>query len=149
MERIGEVTAVRGEYLEVTFCRPTDCAKCHACMGGAKQTTIAVKGEARVGDSAVVELPERVVLKASALAYVAPLVAMLAGMFLGAALFPQSRDMAGLVGALAALALAVAALAITEKRRRTQAAWQPVLKQIIPKQEGENPHGNGNEAGQL
>lgn len=146
MERIGEVTAVRGEQLEVTFCRPTDCAKCHACMGGAKQTTISVKGEARVGDSAVVEMPERVVLRASAMAYVAPLVAMLAGMFLGAWLWPQQRDMAGLLGALIGLGAALLALMLTEKARRLNPAWQPTLKQIIPKQEGDNDNGDGNQA---
>lgn len=149
MKRIGEVTAVRGDSLEITFCRPTDCAKCHACMGGAKQTTIFLKGEAQVGDGAVVEMPERMVLRASAVAYVVPLIAMLAGMFLGARLWPAQRDMAGLLGALVGLGLAALALVLTEKARRRNPAWQPVLKQIIPKQEGASDNGDGNQAGKL
>lgn len=29
MERTGTITAVSGDTLEVTFCRPGDCEKCH------------------------------------------------------------------------------------------------------------------------
>ncbi len=142
MERIGEVTAVNGEWLSITFCRPTDCDKCHACIGGAKQTTIQVKGKAQLGEYAVVEMPERVVLKASAIAYVIPLLVMLAGMFLGAVLFPANRDTAALLGALIGLALSVGALMLTEKKRRNDPTWQPVLKEIVPRVEGVKRNGN-------
>ena len=36
MDRLGEVTKVDGKWLEITFCRPSDCDKCHACMGGSQ-----------------------------------------------------------------------------------------------------------------
>ena len=36
MDRTGEVKAVRGEWLEIEFCRPADCEKCNACHGGQK-----------------------------------------------------------------------------------------------------------------
>ena len=79
MERIGEVTAVRGEFLEITFCRPADCEKCQACHGGQKQTTLMVRGTANVGDSAVVDMPADMVMKASATAYLIPLAGLLVG----------------------------------------------------------------------
>ncbi len=142
MERIGEVTAVNGEMLSVTFCRPTDCDKCHGCIGGAKQTTIEVKGTAQVGEFAVVDLPERVLLKASAIAYVFPLIALLAGMLLGGVLFPDNRDTASLLGALIGLAVSLVILVATEKKRRSNPTWQPVLKKVIPHQEGATNHGN-------
>ena len=50
MERIGEVTRVDGKWLEITFCRPSDCDKCHACMGGNQTTTLRLQGKAKVGD---------------------------------------------------------------------------------------------------
>ena len=56
MERTGEVTAVRGGMLEITFCRPADCEKCNACHGGSKQTTLTLKGQAALGDLAVVDI---------------------------------------------------------------------------------------------
>ena len=57
MERLGEVTKVDGKWLEITFCRPSDCDKCHACMGGPQTATLRLEGKANVGDSVLVELP--------------------------------------------------------------------------------------------
>ena len=51
MERTGTITAVSGDTLEVTFCRPGDCEKCHACIGGEKKHVLLVKGEGHVAQS--------------------------------------------------------------------------------------------------
>lgn len=131
MERIGEVTAVRGEWLEITFCRPADCEKCQACHGGQKQTTLMVRGSANVGDSAVVDMPADMVMKASATAYLIPLAGLLIGLFTGAALFPAAKDVAALIGALVGLGAAAAIVKGTEKFRRGKAEWAPQLKEII------------------
>ena len=136
MERIGEVTAVRGEWLEITFCRPADCEKCNACHGGQKQTILTLKGQAQPGDAAVVEMPTDTFMQASALAYALPLVCLMAGMFLGSALFPAQSDLAGGIGAAAGLVVSTAVLKLTEQRRRQNPRWQPQLTRIIPK-EGE------------
>lgn len=136
MERIGEVTAVRGEYLEITFCRPADCEKCGACHGGQKQTVLTLKGSARIGDAAVVEMPTGTFVQASMLAYVLPLAGLLSGLLLGSALVPDKPDLAGGIGAVVGLGISLAALKLTESRRRSNPKWQPRLTRIIPK-EGE------------
>ena len=133
MERIGEVTAVRGEYLEITFCRPSDCEKCQACHGGQKQTKLLVRGSGSVGDAAVVEMPANMVFRASATAYLIPLAGLLLGMFAGNAVFPGT-DASALIGAVIGLGLSVAVIKGTEKFRRGNAEWQPQLKEIIAKQ---------------
>ena len=69
MERLGEVTKVAGKWLEITFCRPSDCDKCHACMGGPQTATLRLEGKANVGDSVLVELPASTVNIASLMAY--------------------------------------------------------------------------------
>lgn len=136
MERTGEVTAVRGEYLEITFCRPTDCEKCNACHGGQKQTTLMVRGQGSIGDIAVVEMPMKTVMHASLLAYALPLIGLMAGMFLGAALFPAIQEIAGAVGGLIGLGITVVYVVLTERKRRSNPQWQPTLTDIIPKREG-------------
>ena len=78
MEREGEVIAVQGENLVVQFCRPTDCEKCHGCMGGSAQRQLLVHGQAQIGDRAVVEMPTQKIVKASALAYLFPLLGLMA-----------------------------------------------------------------------
>ena len=134
MERTGEVTAVKGEWLEVTFCRPADCEKCNACGMGQKQTSLMVRGKARLGDRAVVSMPTSTVIQASLLAYALPLAGLLIGLFAGVALFPRSENAAGLIGGLIGLAIPLVFVVITEKRRRRSSRWQPTLVEIIPAQ---------------
>ena len=69
--------------LQVTFCRPDACQSCGACEGGKKQTTIWVKGEAKVGDIAVVDMPDKTVIRASLIAYGLPLILLLRLLFGG------------------------------------------------------------------
>ena len=135
MERTGEVTAVKGEWLEVTFCRPADCEKCNACGMGQKKASMMVRGKANLGDQAVVSMPSSTVMQASLLAYVLPLLGLLIGLFAGTALFPQAQDAAGLVGGLIGLAIPLAFVVLTEKKRRQSSRWQPTLVQIIPQGE--------------
>lgn len=144
MERIGEVTSVRGEWLEITFCRPADCEKCNACHGGRKETRLTLRGQACVGDAAIVEMPTASFMQASALAYALPLAGLLGGMFLGAALVPQAQELAGGVGAAIGLAVCCAALKLTERHRRKDTRWQPRLQRIIPRSDREAESLNDN-----
>lgn len=135
MERMGEVTAVRGELLEITFCRPSDCEKCNACHGGQKVTTLLVPGQASLGDAALVELPAGTLAQASALAYGLPLAGLLLGAGAGAVLFPANGDVAAVLCGLAGLGAAALALCLTERRRKRDPRWQPKLIEIIPKEQ--------------
>ncbi len=133
MQRIGEVTAIYGDMLEITFCRPSDCEKCHACHGGDKVMKILVPGKARLGDGAVVEMPTSTVVQASALAYGLPLAALLIGLAAGSSLFPQNADVAGVLCGVAGLGLAILIVRLTEARRRKNPRWKPQLVEIIEK----------------
>ncbi|MBQ4581540.1 MAG: SoxR reducing system RseC family protein [Clostridia bacterium] len=132
MERLGEVTKVDGKWLEITFCRPSDCDKCHACMGGPNTTTLRLQGKANVGDSVLVELPASTVTKASALAYGLPLAGLLAGMLLGDTFIPMENSLGALIGAVVGLALPLIYLLVSEKKRRSNPKWTPQIKRIIP-----------------
>ncbi len=132
MERTGEVTAVKGEWLEVTFCRPTDCEKCGACGLHQKTASAMVRGKAQLGDRAVVSLPDATLIKASLLAYVLPLAGLLIGLFAGTALFPDAENSAGLIGAALGLIATLTPVLLTEKRRRQSDRWQPSLIEVIP-----------------
>lgn len=133
MQRTGEVTAVHGDLLEITFCRPADCEKCQACQGGQKVTKLHLKGKANVGDAAVVEIPLKTVMQASALAYVLPLVGLMLGLATGTLLFPQSADIAGVLCGLVGLGAMLLFVRITEKKRQGDPRWKPQLIEIIPK----------------
>lgn len=132
MERVGEVTAVNGGMLEVTFQRLDECEGCHACDGQPKKMNVRLEGEAKVGDMALVELSTATVLKASATAYLIPLAGLLLGLFITPAIFPGKGDGAAAIGALLGMALGAAAVTLTEKQRRGKTSWTPVIKRIIP-----------------
>lgn len=132
MERLGEVTKVDGKWLEITFCRPSDCDKCHACMGGNQTTTLRLEGKANVGDSVLVEMPASTVTHASLMAYGLPLAGLLIGMLAGDALLPMDGSLGALTGAVVGLALPLIYLLATEKKRRLDPKWTPQIKRIIP-----------------
>lgn len=130
MKRVGEVTAVRGDKLEITFCRPADCGKCHACGGNREQMSILIAGEAQLGDAAVVDMPDSTVMQASLMAYVLPCAGLLGGLALGSTL--GKGDMMGVVGGAIGLAVTLAIVAVSERKRRSDERWQPKLVQILP-----------------
>lgn len=131
MERLGEVTRVDGKWLEITFCRPSDCEKCHACMGGDKMTTLRLEGKANVGDKALVELPASTVTQASVIAYGLPLAGLMIGMFAGEQLIPLENSLGALIGAAVGLILPLTYLLLSERKRRTNPKWTPQIKRII------------------
>lgn len=130
MERTGIVKAVHGDWLEVEFCRPTDCDKCNACHGQ-KVLQIRVKGHAKVGDKAVVSLPESVVTTASLIVYAIPLAGLLGGMLLGGWLIPLGNSLGAVIGGALGLAVTAAGLWLTESRRRNNPKWHPQLVRVI------------------
>lgn len=131
MERLGEVTAVDGKWLEITFCRPSDCEKCHACMGGEKTMTLRLEGKAQVGDKALVTMPDSTITQGALLAYALPLAGMLIGMLAGDALLPLEGAFGAIIGAVVGLALPLGYLLATEKKRRSDPKWTPQLKRIL------------------
>ena len=137
MDRLGEVTKVDGKWLEITFCRPSDCDKCHACMGGSKTTTLRLQGAAHLGDKVLVSLPDSTVTQASVIAYGMPLAGLLIGMFAGDKLIPLENSLGSLIGAGIGLALTLGCLMITERKRRSNPKWSPQIKRIIPASEAE------------
>ena len=132
LQRIGEVTAVRGDTLEITFCKPEECASCHGCDGHSQATVITVKGQANLGDAAIVEMPDQVLVKASVLGYVLPVTGLLGGMAIG--YFAVGGDIATAVGGVIGLGLCATIVMLTDKKRRDNPAWQPVLQKILPKE---------------
>ncbi len=136
MKRPGEVTQVRNGMMQVTFCRPDACQSCGACEGGKKEHAIWVRGEACVGDIAVIDMPDRTVVRASLIAYGVPLVCLLLGLILGSVIFP-GNDAAAAAGAALGLILSLVLLKVTEKYRAGKPGWTPEVVDILKK--GANP----------
>lgn len=131
MERTGEITAVHDGMLEITFCRPADCEKCHACIGGEQTHVVTVEGEGHVGDYAVISLPDQTIVRASLLAYIFPVIGLFLGMLIAAMIAPDNTLATALSG-LIGLALPLLLLLVTEKQRAHSGRYAPQLVRVIP-----------------
>ena len=135
MLRTGKVVSAGNGELEVCFERPEACAHCGACGGQKEETLVKIPGDAPVGRWIDVDMPEGQVLKASVLAYMLPLVMLLAGLALGSVLFSQEALWA--VVGIACMGLSWLVLRLIEKRMRRQEKWRPKI--VFVHGEGEIP----------
>ena len=126
MIKFGQVYEYNAEtkMADIHFDRPDACKKCGACGSGSQQGTITLKADCKVGDWVRVEMPEGRFLEATAIAYVIPLVGLLAGIGLGW-LVGAGKDGWMLMGALAGLAIAVGILYLVDKRVSGRPEWTP------------------------
>jgi len=140
MQKEGRVIAVKKGQMEICFERPEACQHCGACSGGQHHTTVLLPGDAPVGALVTVDMPENKVLAASLMAYAAPLLMLVLGVFLGS-LFFESEALWAACGC-GLLALSGPLLRWIDKKIKGRAGWQPRI--IAIKTEGEK--NNGNEA---
>jgi sigma-E factor negative regulatory protein RseC len=108
----------------IRFERPDACKKCGACGTQTQKGTISLKADCKVGDWVKVEYPEGRFLEATAIAYVIPLIGLLAGIALGW-LVGRGGDVAMLLGALAGLGLSAGILYLVERRISGKPEWTP------------------------
>jgi sigma-E factor negative regulatory protein RseC len=87
MTEYGEVVRVDSGVAFVKFCRTSACGRCKACgmLSGQNEIVVEVPNtqDARVGDLVSVQITTRKAVKASAIAYVFPLVMLIFGIVLG------------------------------------------------------------------
>ncbi len=131
MEKTGEVIEVKNGQLTVRFERPEACGECHACDGHKHQAMIQVAGDAQVGDSVTVSMPDGQVAKASLLAYIVPLIGLMLGLFVG---WTFGGDIPAVIGAAAGLVLSFGILRLLDGRLRGSAQWMPRLVAVVKKQ---------------
>ena len=78
MIRSGVVVEKENGVLGVVFERPEMCAHCGGCLHK-HCSRVQIKGDAQIGDTVDVDMPDGEVVKASALMYIVPVCAFLLG----------------------------------------------------------------------
>ena len=131
VEKTGEVIEVKNGLLTVRFERPQACGECHACDGHKHQSTLQIQGNAQVGDSVTVSMPDGQVAKASLLAYALPFAGLMLGLFVG---WSFGGDIPAVIGAGAGLVCSFLVLRLLDVRLRVSAQWMPKLVTVIKKQ---------------
>ncbi len=136
MLRTGRVTKENKHGVEVCFERLAACHGCNACGRDKKSTTVFVYGQASVGDTVSVEMPDAQVLRASLLTYLLPLAGLLGGLAVGSAVAP-GKDWAMVLAGFVGMALSIGLLKVIDRRLGQRAAWQPRIVEVNPSQDGD------------
>ncbi len=132
MIRTGFVKEKKGERLRVCFERPDSCEGCKGCGKGflPKKELLTVFGQAEVGDMVEVQLPEGKLFKATLLAYVLPLLFLIAGLALGTLL--KMSDAVTVLLAFAGLAVGYALARAVDMKLRARPQWRPTVIKAYP-----------------
>ncbi|HEY7775998.1 MAG TPA: SoxR reducing system RseC family protein [Kineobactrum sp.] len=147
----GRVVAIETDSVWVETIRKSTCGSCAAQQGcghgllnrvrdGQRGVVRVLPGEfapgaCQVNDEVSISIPEEVILRGSAIVYMVPLAAMLAGAALGCAVLPWAEDPAALAGMLAGFVAGVVYVRWHAWQHRHDARLQPVLvavKSVLP-----------------
>lgn len=133
----GIIMQIKEHTMIVEFERSSMCEKCGACERAHNAMRMEVEriGNASLGDRVQVDLPERTVIRAAMTAYGLPLLALLAGLGLGAMLpgwlsLPGNPDLYSVgLGVLLAGGCFLA-LHLTEKKRKASGRYAPKVVKL-------------------
>lgn len=134
---MGVVISTEGNTARVSIERHSSCGNCSACKMGQEDAKVeinAVNGvKAKVGQWVTVDMEDQDVLAAAFMAYVVPLFALLAGIFIGNSIFSalgveKFIDIYAALFGFATMAMAFLRLRMKEKNLKSNKRF---LSQII------------------
>lgn len=131
MEHVGRVAVLKDGFATVQFTRSKMCKHCGACIYlGDSEAQVDIKNTlgAAAGDFVRVELQAKSFLQANLLAYVLPLIALIAGVLLGT----RWSDWLGIVLGLAGAGAVYLLLRALEPRFKKSQRFNPVMVDILP-----------------
>ena len=145
MIRTGEVIEISGSRASVVFDRPDACASCNGCPGRQCahveiDVDTATTGNIETGDLIDVEMPDQSVLKASAVAYLLPVIMLVAGLLAGNALYAPlgvsiSKDLFTALAALVSLTAGLLLVGSIDRKMRGMEQWKPAVLSVRKKEE--------------
>ncbi len=129
MIRTGKVVANNDGNCDIEFVRLEACGKCGGCKLNNTPAQLTIQGDYNVGDYVDVSLPNEQFLKATAVAYLIPLIGLVIGLVLGNYIPKyfgiEASDITTLVGGVIGLALSMLGLGLSERLRKKPAVWEP------------------------
>ena len=127
MGEVGEVIEINGEEILVRHQRTGACASCKICARGKDENEMIMRArnacDAAVGDFVEIELQEGALIKAVAMAYGIPLVAIIAGFAIG---YLIGGEFVAFTIGIIFMILAYASMKILEKSGKLAQKYVPV-----------------------
>lgn len=147
LTEIGRVVALDQQGLWVETIRQSTCGSCSAqkacghslinSISDGKRSYIRVlpgehaSEDCSIDDQVRISIPEEIILRGSFVAYMLPLLCMLAGAIVAQQWLSLSQDAAAAIGAIIGLAIGFALVRWHALRHRQNPDYQPVLLEIL------------------
>ncbi|MDZ7317322.1 MAG: SoxR reducing system RseC family protein [candidate division KSB1 bacterium] len=134
MKEIGIIVQVDDGRAVVQINRSENCGSCTACQAfgeNVMRVEAANPIGGRVGDRVQVVIEPRRVVKSAALVFLLPLVFMVGGYFVGAALWSAHREPGGIIGATLGLSMAFSLLRLIDHRYAATLQDDAVIERIV------------------
>lgn len=138
MKEIGKVTQIDEGDATIIIQRSSSCASCNACSMGKNQNEMILKVSnelgATPGDWVELDLESISILKASAIAYIIPLIALLLGVAGGYGLagkFSLNPEFLGALGGILLTALSFLGIKLMEPILNKKGDYSPKMISII------------------
>ena len=144
----GRIVGIEADSLWVETIRRSTCGACKAQKGcghglvnrigdGKRGYIRALPGsrsieQYNIGDQVLISIPEEVILRGSFIAYLLPLITMLAGAVGAVQYLPGNEDLTAVIGAVGGLALGFSLVYWHGARHRSDPHFQPVLLNATP-----------------
>ena len=143
MIRSGTVVEKEGTALGIVFERPAACANCSGCFNK-HCSRVQIIGEAEIGDTVEVEMPDANLVKASALMYIIPVCTFLLGLGIGYLVYQRggialAEDLFYAICGVIACALGLFTVWLIDKKLGQKHRLQP---KIIAVHKGTAPEEN-------
>ena len=103
------------------------CASCGLCAGQTSVVTVSNELGAAVGDSVIIDMADKKVLGAAFLVYIVPLIALIAGYFIGYAIFKS--ELPSVSVGFAVMAAVFLIIVLCDKRLKKK--YTPKITQIV------------------
>lgn len=125
MIRVGQVIKSENGNCTIKFSRLETCKSCSQCSHASKDTIIELPGDYAVGSIVEVYMPDNQFLKASAIAYVFPLLMLILGLYVGSSI--SEKESVTAISAFISMGFALLVINIVERFRQKKAYWEPYI----------------------
>lgn len=142
MRQCGVVMSIDGDRAKVVMQRQSACGDCKGCRWGEDDSSMEIEAvnsiNAKIGDHVEIDMEHQNVLFAAFIAYMIPLVALIAGVVLGSVLLEkiglaQYKEVgSGIIG-LASTAIAYLIIRLKEGSLKANKSFVPIITNIESK----------------
>ncbi len=142
MRQCGVVMSTDGDRAKVVMQRQSSCGDCKGCRLGSDDMSMEIEAinsiNAKIGDHVEIDMEHQNVLAAAFIAYMIPLITLIAGVFIGSVLLDkiglaQYKEVGSGIFGLVLTGISFAVIRLKESSLRANKNFVPIITEIADK----------------